>query len=322
MKAAVLHALGDAPKFEDFPDPTPGDGELLVRVKAVPLENIDNMTAAGSHFASQQFFPQLPAIVGFDGIGQLDDGRVVGCAGMRPPYGAMAEWAVVPNTHTVPVPGGIDAVTAAALPGPTLTALFPLKWAAQLQPGETVLVNGATGFAGRLAVQAAKLLGAGRVVGTGRHDASLQSLRDLGADAVVDLKLPDALVAEAFAREAGEGYDIVLDFLWGHPTELLIGTLVPRELAFAKRRVRLVQIGEMAGPTIALSADALRTSGLEICGAGAGITPEAIAEATEQAWAWLRAGSLRAEIVQVPLKGIEAAWQRADLHGKRLVIVP
>jgi NADPH2:quinone reductase len=283
---------------------------------------VDKLTAAGSHFASRQFFPQLPAIVGFDGIGQLEDGRLVGFAGMRPPYGAMAEWAVVPNTHTVPVPEGVEATTAAALPASALTALFPLKWAAKLQPGETVLVNGATGFAGKLAVQVAKLLGAGRVIGTGRNDESLRSLRDLGTDAVVDLKPSDELIAEAFAREAGEGYDIILDFLWGRPTELLIGTLVPRELAFAKRRVRLVQIGEMAGPTIALPADALRTSGLEICGAGAGITPEAIAEATEQVWAWLRAGNLRAEIEQVPLEEIEAAWQRADLHGKRLVVVP
>jgi NADPH2:quinone reductase len=320
MKAAVLHAFGDAPRFEDFPDPTPGEGEVLVRVQAVPLENVDKMTAAGSHYASRQFFPQLPAIVAFDGIGQLDDGRLVGFGGMRPPHGAMAEWAAV--RHTVPVPDGIDAATAAALPGPALTALFPLRWAAKFRPGETVLVNGATGFAGKLAVQVAKLLGAGRVVGAGRDDASLRSLRELGADAVVDLKLPDEHIAAAFAREAGEGYDVILDFLWGHPTELLIGTLVPRELAFAGHRTRLVQIGEAAGPALSLPADALRTSGLEICGAGAGITPDAIAEASEQVWTWLRAGSLRAEIERVPLRDIEAAWRRADLHGRRIVVVP
>jgi len=221
----------------------------------------------------------------------------------------------------VPVPEGVDALTAAAVPAGALTSLFPLKWGARLQPGETVLINGATGFSGQLAVQIAKQLGAGRVVGTGRNPASLRALAALGADAVIDLTQPDAQLAEAFTREAGEGYDVILDFLWGHPTEVLLQTLVPHELSFAKRRVRLIQIGEMAGRAISLTAESLRTSGLEICGAGAGLTPEAVGEGSSLAWDLIRAGKLRADIEAVPLKDIEAAWQRA-LHGQRLVIVP
>ncbi len=170
MKAAVLHQFGQAPRYEDFPDPVPGEGELLIQVKAVAVENIDKMMAAGTHFASRQFLGPLPAIVGFDGIGMLEDGALVGFGGVTSPYGALAERTVVPATHTVPVPDGVDAVIAAALPASALTALFPLKWTAQLQPGETVLVNGATGVSGKLAVQIARLLGAGRVIGTGRND--------------------------------------------------------------------------------------------------------------------------------------------------------
>jgi NADPH:quinone reductase-like Zn-dependent oxidoreductase len=103
---------------------------------------------------------------------------------------------------------------------------------------------------------------------------------------------------------------------------LLMEALVPRELSFAKHRVRLVQIGEMAGPKISLAAEALRTSGLEIVGAGSGLTPEAIVEGTHQVWEWIKAGKLQATIEQVPLKDVENAWQRTDVHGKRIVIVP
>jgi NADPH2:quinone reductase len=323
MKAALLHGFGEAPRYEDFPDPAPGENEILVQVKAVALENIDKAMAKGTHYASRQLLPKLPAIVGFDGIGMLEDGRLIGFGGMRPPYGSMAEIVVIPKANYVPVPAEVDAVTAAALPGPALTSLFPLRWNARLQPGETVLVNGATGVSGKLAVQIAKLLGAGRIIGTGRQEESLKQLGELGADAVIDLKQSDEQLAEAFLKEAGTtGYHVILDFVWGHPTEVLIKTLVPRELSFARHRIRLIQIGEMAGPTISLSADALRTSGLEISGAGAGIFPEAVAEGTNQIWDWLKEGKLHMDVEQVPLKDVESAWQRTDLHGKRIVIVP
>jgi NADPH:quinone reductase-like Zn-dependent oxidoreductase len=323
MKAAVLHHFGSIPRYEEFPDPVPEKDELLVLVKAVALENVDKAMAKGTHYASRQFLPQLPAIVGSDGIAMRDDGQLVGFGGLRPPYGAIAEKAVFPNMYHVPIPDGVDAATAATVPGSALTSLLPLSWGAKLQPDETVLINGATGFTGKLAVQVARLLGAKRVIGTGRNAVALQSLHDLGADAVIDLKGSDENVVEAFKQEAGtSGYQIILDFLWGHPTELLIEALVPRELSFAKHRVRLVQIGEMAGPKISLAAEALRTSGLEILGDGCGLTPEAIAEGTHQVWEWIKAGKLQADIEQVPLKYVENAWQRTDVHGKRIVIVP
>ena len=323
MKAAVLHHFGDVPRYEDFADPIPGEGEVLAYVKAVALENINRVLAAGSHYASHQLLPQFPAIVGLGGVGALADGRLVGLGGVRPPYGLMAEMVAIPSTHYVPLPEGVDAVTAAALPAPALSALFPLKWGSKLEPGETVLVNGATGVAGKLAVQLAKLLGAGRVVGTGRHAASLQQLGELGADAVIDLKQSDEQLAEAFRREAGStGYQVILDFVWGHPTEVLIQTLIPHEISFAKHRVRLVQIGETAGPLIALSADALRTSGLEIYGAGAGASSETMAEGSNLVWNWIKEGKLHIDVELVPLKDVESAWQRTDVQGKRLVIVP
>lgn len=323
MKAAVLHRFGKTPRFEDFSDPSPGPDETVIQVKAVALENIDRALARGTHYASHQFLPKLPAIVGTDGIGMLGDGRLVGFGGLHPPFGSMAERAVIPQAYAVPIPEGVDAVTAAAVPGSALSVLFPLKWGAQLQPGETVLINGATGFAGKLAIQIAKLLGAQRVIGTGRNARSLQGLHALGADGVIDLTRSEKQLTQAFQHEAGSsGYAIILDFLWGHPTQVLLQTLVPHELAFARQRVRLVQIGDMAGATIALPAEALRTSGLEIVGAGGGITPEAVGEGTQLVWDWIKTGKLSADLEQMPLKEVERAWKRTDIHGKRIVLVP
>lgn len=322
MKAAVLYKFGKSPRYEDFRDPTPGDGETLIQVKAVALENIDRALARGSHFATKQFLPHLPAVVGLDGIGMLDDGRLIGFGALHSPYGAMAEMAVVPNQQYAPIPDGVDAAVAAAVPGSALTALFPLRWGVQLQQGETVLVNGATGFTGKLAMQVAKLLGAGRIVATGRNEASLQRLPDLGADSVIDLKQSDASVISALKREAAAGYDVILDFLWGRPTELLIAAIVPDKLTFARRSIRLVQIGEMAGERINLPADSLRTSGLSLSGAGANLTPEAVAEGTSQVWDWIQAGRLNADIEWMPLKDVEKVWKRNDAHGRRIVLIP
>ncbi|HEX4213004.1 MAG TPA: zinc-binding dehydrogenase [Candidatus Dormibacteraeota bacterium] len=183
-----------------------------------------------------------------------------------------------------------------------------------------MLINGATGVSGRLAVQVARLLGAERIVGSGRSAESLASLRALGATATIDLKAHDDEVAAAYADAAGDGYDVILDFLWGHPTELLLGTIVPKEAGFARRRVRLVQIGQAAGPTIALDAEAVRTSGLELSGAG-NIAPEVVPEAVRQVWDWIADGSLGIDVDRVPLEDVAGAWERTT-EGRRIVIVP
>jgi NADPH:quinone reductase-like Zn-dependent oxidoreductase len=149
-KAAVLHALGEAPSYEGFAEPKPNKDETLVSVRAASLKNSDKMMADGSHYDSLR---QLPAVVGLDGVGVLEDGTRVYCAGPRPPYGTMAEKTVVPRAFCLPVPDAVDDLTAAALPNPAIASWLSLEWKARLEPGETVLILGATGVAGRLAVQ-------------------------------------------------------------------------------------------------------------------------------------------------------------------------
>jgi NADPH2:quinone reductase len=236
----------------------------------------------------------------------------------------MAERTVVSRAWCLPIPEQVSDVTAAALPNPALSAWLGLTWRAQLKPGETVLILGATGVAGQLAVQIAKHLGAERVVAAGRNPRVLRTLRDLGADATIPLDLPDQELTAAVIREAGPGrFDVVLDYVWGHPTEVLLEALTRHDVKAAASRTRWVEIGEMAGATIALSAAALRSSGLELYGSGGGSVPyEAIFEAYPQVWALATSGKLRIQTEPVPLADVESAWQRRDLDGRRLVFVP
>jgi NADPH:quinone reductase-like Zn-dependent oxidoreductase len=322
VKAAVLHTLGKPPRFEDFPDPHPRPDEAKVRVKAASLKNIDKAMASGSHYDSHS---ELPVVCGIDGVGILDDGTRVFSGGSRPPYGMMAEYTVVSRAWCLPIPDGVDDVTAAALPNPALSSWLPLVWRARLEPGETVLILGATGVAGKLAIQIAKHLGAERVVAAGRNEQVLKTLPDLGADAIIALDQPDQAVSAAFVREAShKNFDIVLDFLWGHPTEVLLGALTGHDLNAESSRIRLVEIGEMAGPSISLSAAALRSSGLELYGSGGGssIPHTAIFETFPQLWALAASGKLRIDTEPVALADIEKAWQRQHQAGRRVVIIP
>src|SRR5579875_497081 len=133
MKAAVLHEFRSLPRFEDFSEPTAEEGDVLIHVMAVALENFDKMAALGVHYASKRMFPRFPAIVGHSGVGTLEDGKLVAFGGVRPPYGTMAEIAVVPREYAgyvSPVPEGVDAGVAAALPASALTSYLPLRWGA------------------------------------------------------------------------------------------------------------------------------------------------------------------------------------------------
>lgn len=322
MKAAVLHTLGQPPRYDDFPEPVPASGEVVVRVKAASIKNLDKGMARGSHYDSPS---ELPTVVGTDGVGILEDGTRVFCGGSRWPYGMMAEKTVVSRARCIPVPDDMDDAIAAALPNPALSSWLPLAWRAQLKPGETVLILGATGAAGKLAVQIAKLMGAGRVIAAGRNERVLNSLYDLGADATISLSLPDQQLAAAFGREAEKGnFNVVLDFVWGRPTEVLLSILTGHDLNRVSLRNRLVEIGAMAGPTITLPAAALRSSGVEIYGSGGGgiIPPRVIFDTLPKVWELAVAGKLRIDVETVPLYDIENAWLREDMQGRRLVVIP
>ncbi|MEV4298878.1 quinone oxidoreductase family protein [Microbispora rosea] len=319
MKAAVLHETGGIPRYEDFPDPVAAAGEVIIDVKAVAVENVDKAIAAGTHYAGEKYIGRFPVIPAFDGVGALPDGTLVGFGGIRPPYGALAEKTVVPQGSYVPIPEGVDPVVASVMAS-AVTAMS-MKAAAGFVPGETVLVQGATGVAGRLAVKVARLLGAGRIVATGRDDDRLREVQELGADIVINTAVSDEALAQAYLDARGDGYDVVLDYLWGRPSEVLLHALVPRSFAFGKP-TRVVQIGESAGAELTLAASSLRTSGVEIYGAAKGLDPRTMDEVYQRIVTWTRSGELTFDVEKVPLSDIETAWQRTDLKGRRLVVVP
>lgn len=317
MKAAIIKQFGQIPQFADFPDPIPAEGEVFVEVKASVLENFDKLVVAGTHYSSNHLFPQFPAIVGNDGIGITEDRQLVAFGNLRPPYGAFAEKAAA--GFVVPIPVDIDPASAAAIPASVLTSLLPLKYSAKLLQGETVLINGATGVSGRIAVQVARMLGAGRVVGTGRDERSLDLLSRLGADRVISLLQPDDQLSAAFLEE--ENIDVVVDFIWGHPSEVLLNTFIPKVIGFPKRRTRYLQIGEKAGSHVSIPAAVLRTSGLELMGIGM-IANDVLFSEMANIWNWIKEDKFYMEIERVPLADVADAWTRDDLRGKRLVVVP
>lgn len=319
MKAAVLRELGKPPRFEEFAEPVPQDGEVLVNVRAASLKAVDKQMASGSHYASPKEFP---VICGVDGVGTLPDGSRVFFGGPRRPFGTMAERTVAPQAFCFPVPGAIDDATAAALPNPGISAYFVLTHNAKLNQNENVLILGATGVTGKLAVQIAKLLGAGRVVGAGRNPDALRKIRELGADATIQLDQPEEELKQSFLREAGkDGFNVIIDYVWGRPAEVLFAALTQFEFASIGAETRLIQVGESAAPTISLSAAVLRSRALTIRGT-AGIPPrDALATAMKQVMDWAAAGSLTIETETLPLSQITQAWQRSE-RSRRLVITP
>jgi len=319
MKAALLRELGKPPRCEEFAAPTAGKDEAVVRVRAASLKAIDRQLASGSHYASPR---ELPVVCGTDGVGELEDGTRVFFGGPRRPYGAMAERTVAPRAFCFAVPAEIDDDTAAALPNPGVSAWLSLKYRAKLAAGETALILGATGVTGQLAVQIAKLLGAKRVIGAGRNERALGKLRELGADATIQLNQPGDSLKDAFAREAGDaGFDVIIDYVWGHPTETLLAAITKPEFAMVMKETRLVQVGESAGPTIALPAAVLRSTALTILGT-AGIPPrEVLADAMQQVMTRAARGELRIETNRIALADIESAWLHPE-SGRRIVVIP
>jgi NADPH:quinone reductase-like Zn-dependent oxidoreductase len=322
MKAAVLEEIGKAPKWEEFEEPVAGEGEAPVRVLAASLKPVDKQLAAGVHFASPQE-ADLPVICGTDGVGTLEDGTRVFFAGCRKPFAAMAEITVAPRAFCFPLPPGIDDDTAAALPNPAVSAWVSLTHRAKLSQGETVLVLGATGVTGQLAVQIAKLLGAARVVGVGRNERVLARLGELGADATVQLDQAADALKEAYLSEMEEtGFDVILDYLWGEPTEALLAALTKGEFTVAGKETRLVQVGESAGATIRLPAAVLRSTAVTILGT-AGIPPrEVLFDAMKEVLQRGATGELRIETKRAALAEIESVWKRPGTPGCRMVVVP
>jgi NADPH:quinone reductase-like Zn-dependent oxidoreductase len=321
MKAAVLHTFGKPPVYDNYPDPVPeNEDQLVMTIKAASVKNLDKMRASGTHYAS---YTHLPAVVGIDGVGVLADGTRVYAQGIA---GTIAEQALILKGRYVALPDGIDDATAAALPNAVIGAAMALRYRASIKKGDTVLVNGATGVTGQLAVQIARHYGASRIIATGRNAALLEKLKTMGADVTISLHQDDAaVIAQIKEEHAAKPIDIVIDYLWGHPVELIITALKGGGINAFTPVVKIVTVGSMAGEHIQLGSGILRSSAIELLGSGIGsISKEAmgkfITEVLPEMFQLVAEGKLHIETEIADLKDIETVWHKSIDAGKRLVI--
>ena len=313
MQAAVVNVLGQPPRYQPFPDPEPQPGEALIQVRAAGLHPIVKALASGSHYAGTGEVPMVP---GVDGVGTLADGARVYFAFARKPWGTICERTVAPRDRCLLIPNGLDDALAAALPNPGMSAWLSLKERACLVPGETVLILGATGVAGHIAVQVARYFGARRVIGAGRN---LESLHTAGVDSVICLDEPEDAIRKSLAAEVEQGIEVVVDYLWGRPTELLLEALARGFRPDRSRATRLVEVGDSAGKTITLPGATLRSVDLRILGSGFGSVPlEGVFDAILALFSLGAAGHLTMDIEPIPLTDVESAWSRKT-EGQRIV---
>jgi NADPH:quinone reductase-like Zn-dependent oxidoreductase len=319
MRAAVVRSFDHPPRYETYDTPEPaGADEALVDVLAVGLHPRVRTGASGRHYTSTGTLPMIP---GIDGVGRLADGQRVYFVAPDDTWGSMAEKAVVDLRRTVPLPEDVDVTKVAAAMNPAMSAWVALRRRVPLEPGQSVLVLGATGNAGGMAVQVARRLGAARVVGAGRNPERLAELSALGADEVVALLDDPAVTAERLANAAAE-VDVVIDYLWGEPATIAIMALLEAR-ADRSRAMDWIQIGAMAGPTIELPSVALRSANLRLQGNGQGaVSPQAYLAELPSLIAEIGAGTIEVNARPVPLADVEATWSAPEVRGLRTVLVP
>jgi NADPH2:quinone reductase len=320
MNAAVVHSFDAPPRYTTFAEPVVAEGERLVRVTAAGLHPIVKALAKGMHYGSSG---ELPFIAGIDGAGRLEDGARVYFGIARSPFGSFSERGLAASWMCLPLPEGIDDVTAAGIANPAMSSWVALTMRAKFAAGESVLILGATGVAGQLAVQVAKRLGARRVIAAGRNPQALERLKALGADAVIPLDQDQAALVSSFRGElAGEGVDVVLDYVWGQPAERVLEAISQKGLRKASSRIRFIQIGESAGKTISLPAATLRSSGLELLGSGFGSASlDQILVALAEFFQVAAREPFQFRTKAAALRDVEALWNEAD-EGTRLVFQP
>lgn len=316
MKAAVL--FEGVPKYTDVAEPVPqGPDEVLVSVRAVALKHLDKSRAKGSHY-SNLLEEGAATVIGGDGVCVLPDGTRVYALGAS---GMMAEKATVEKDRIVALPAGLDDITAAALPNAVFGAAMALRFRAGIEPGDTVLINGATGFTGRIAVQLAKYYGAGYVIGTGRNEQSLKELASVGADEVISLH--GDLAGAVRDLHARRPINVVIDYLWGQTAEIILacfkgkGSFTPR--------TRFVSVGSMAGDLIQLSAANLRSVDLQLSGSGLGSWTKGqvrtlFAEILPELFQLAADGRLRVDTMPVAVSEIGRLWEMEVPDGRRLVV--
>jgi NADPH:quinone reductase-like Zn-dependent oxidoreductase len=311
MKAAIVKAPRSNPVYEDFEEPVAQAGQTIVTVKASALSQNTKSRASGSHYSSEGRFP---AIAGVDGVGHTAEGQRVYFVLPEAPFGALAERSLAKTQYCIPLPDDMDDITAAAIANPGMSAWAAMVERAHLKTGETVLVNGATGTAGRLAVQLAKYLGAAKIIATGRNEDELAEVKALGAEVTIPFTLGDLHPSgtkryeEALMQEFAKGIDVVVDYLWGESARTII-VAIAKSVEDATP-VRFVHVGGASGEeSINLPGAGLRSSAIVLMGSGfKSVRSSALLGAIKSVFEATIPARLRIATKTVPLSEVEAYW--------------
>ncbi|MGW1760845.1 quinone oxidoreductase family protein [Streptomyces mirabilis] len=311
MQAAVIHTLGTGPVVGEYPDP-PAD-QRVAEVVAAALNPVD-VVIAGGKFPFRQ--AQSPFVAGYEGVARLGDGSHRYFSDPELPYGSLAELVPLAGADTVAVPAGLDPATAVALGGSGIAAWLSLAQTGRLRAGESVLILGAGGQVGGIAVQAARLLGAARVVAVVRDDAGRQRALDRGADVAVSSAEAGSLV-ERLREAAPDGVDLILDAVWG--------PVIGPAIEIARRGARVVQVGNSGGALATLPAPVLRGRMVTFLPHATPLfTAGERAAAYERLTAHAAAGEVSVNAERVALADTASAWKRLTAGGssRKLVITP
>lgn len=323
MRAAVLVEPGTAPQYGDHPDPSPAPGTAVVAMTAASIVPLDLLAASGTSYFGR---PAVPYVPGTQGVGVVERSDtvptatrvfVVTTAGMAPGDGSLAERCAVPDEAVVPIPDGVTDVEAAALGMSAVAAWMALTDRGRLQPGERVLVLGAGGAVGQVAVAAAKALGAGRVVAVCRSDEAQARARRCGADEVVPLSGDVDSLTARFQDAVGGSVDVVVDPVFGASATAASRVLAPRG--------RLVNLGGASGDVADFSSAVLRSRAAEVLGyTNALLTHEQRRDALATVFRHAVEGRLSVAHEVLPLDSVSAAWERqaAGQATARLVLTP
>ena len=321
MKAAVIYQRGEMPQYIDFPEPVvQNDDEVLITVRAAAIKHLDKSKATGKHY-SVDTNKKNATVIGGDGVGLLADGTRVFALGVS---GMIAEKATIEKSRMVELPDGIADITAAALPNAVAGSAMALRFRAGIKAGETVLINGATGFTGKIAIQVAKQYGAKKIIVTGRNQQTLQSLAALGADEIVSTQQSDDRFIEQLKVIHNKNpFDVIIDYLWGHTAELILASL--KGNGSFTHKTRFVSIGAVTGDKIQLSAENLRSVDLQLSGSGVGSWTKdemrkLFSEILPEMFQLAADNKLRVDTESVNLSDIEKLWQMEAQDGKRLVV--
>lgn len=313
MKAAVISSFDQPPHYGDYLDPVPnGPEERLVEVLAVGLHHITRGRASGAHYSSAG---GLPCIPGVDGVGRGADGKLRYFVQGPGQIGTMADKTVIELDHSIELPNESDPVIVAAAMNPAMASWLALRCRVPFQSGQKVLILGATGSSGSMAVQIARYLGASQVIAAGRDVEKLAKLPALGATEIVTLG-DDKL--GALARDV----DVVLDFVWGESAVRVMETVL-KQRADLSLPLTWIHIGSMAGEVAALPGAFLRSTKLQIVGSGHGSVSgrEILMELPALAQEIAR-GTFPIEVKAVPLRNVEEAWYEAIYSSERIVFTP